>query len=489
MHQKYYITTSIPFVNARPHLGFALELVQADVIARYYRLIGNPTRFQTGTDENAAKNVESARREGIAVDELVTRNSQLFQKLSTDLNISIDHFVRTTSLEHRQAVPHFWHQLKTGDIYKKSYSGLYCTGCEDYYLEKDLVDGLCPDHGVRPVEVQEENYFFRLSNYQVQIQDAIINSKLKIIPEFRRKEILNFVSQGLQDISVSRPAERSEGWGIPVPGDSSQIVYVWIDALINYISGLGYGSKLNWNEFWNTDTRKIHVIGKNVWKFHAIYWPALLLSAGLPLPDEIMIHGFLTENGHKISKSSGRSIDPFPYITKYGSDPVRYYLLKAISPFVDGDFSHEKFVELYNADLANDLGNLVGRLSSLCEKAGLGKTDYPAILPINEDYHEALSRYEYDGAFHSIWRIVTQLNQDIDQVKPWKILKEGRLVELRSKLEEWLNRLYSLGYWLSPLLPETSMIIRERINSELIISGLPLFPRLLEKGKFRLDIV
>ena len=266
-----------------------------------------------------------------------------------------------------------WRQLRSEDMYRKSYAGLYCTGCEDFYLERDLVDGLCPDHGAPPVEVEEENYFFRLSAYQEQIEALISTDRIQIVPAKRKKEVLRFVESGLQDISISRDAGRVGGWGIPVPGDPSQVIYVWIDALINYISGPGFAAGDGWKEFWNEEVKKTHVIGKNVWKFHAVYWPALLLSAGLPPPDEILIHGFLTENGRKISKSQGTAINPFACAEKYGADGVRYYLLRAVSPFDDGDFSCERLGQLYNADLANGLGNLCSRLTNLCQRSTYGR--------------------------------------------------------------------------------------------------------------------
>ena len=365
MKRKIYVTTSIPYVNAAPHVGFALELAQADAIARFHRLCGREVRFQTGTDENAIKNVLAAAEQNLTTQELVDRNSQRYRGLLTALHISADEFIRTTEARHRRGVHALWQSLRDGDIYRRTYRGLYCTGCEDFYLEKDLAGGCCPEHGTRPVEVAEENYFFRLSAYQRQIEELLESRRLRVVPETRRNEVLSFVRRGLADISVSRPAGRTGSWGIHVPGDDSQVVYVWIDALVNYISGLGLGSGDDWRPWWSDDVEKIHVIGKNVWKFHAIYWPALLLSAGLPLPNEIVVHGFLTAEGRKIGKSLGNAVDPFGCIETFGADAVRYYLLRAIPPFDDGDFSPVRLHHLYNTDLANGLGNLVSRLTTL----------------------------------------------------------------------------------------------------------------------------
>jgi methionyl-tRNA synthetase len=478
MNKTTYITTSIPYVNSRPHIGHALEMVQADVIARYNRLRQNPTRFQTGTDENAWKNVVSARNQGVTVQELVDYNSSLFQKLAAALNISSDRFIRTTESGHRQGVQYFWQRLKPGDIYLKKYRGLYCIGCEDFFLEKNLQEGRCPDHGTEPVVVEEENYFFRLSAYQCRIAEILEENRIKIIPDWRRNEILTFVKTGLLDISISRSSWRSGGWGIRVPDDPSQVIYVWIDALINYLSGLGYSSNMQWEQYWNIEARKIHVIGKNIWKFHAVYWPALLISAGLALPDEIVIHGFVTENGQKISKSRGNPFDPAALIHEYGSDAVRYYLLRGLSPFTDGDFSLERFISLYNADLANGLGNLVSRITTLCRTAGFTGQEFPDIPEAPEGYSANLERYEYDGALKVLWDIITRLNRDLDRKQPWKSLKSGHVIDVRQQLTGWLRDLQVIAWWLSPFLPATGESILAIIARKPIMITKPLFPRI-----------
>ncbi|OGO37885.1 MAG: methionine--tRNA ligase [Chloroflexi bacterium RBG_16_57_8] len=478
MTMSVYVTTSIPYVNARPHVGHALELIQADVIARYHRLLSHSTRLQTGTDENAFKNVLSARAENISTQELVDRNSLLFQELAVALDISHDSFIRTTSDQHKRAVQRFWHRLKKGDIYVKRYRGLYCTGCEDFYLERDLVGGRCPDHGTQPAEVHEDNYFFRLSDYGDRLIELLGSSKLRIVPETRKNEVLSFVSRGLQDISISRPRERSGGWGIPVPGDPSQVVYVWIDALINYVSGLGYGDDDSvWRDYWGADTLKVHVIGKNVWKFHAVYWPALLMSTGLTLPDELVVHGFLTENGEKISKSKGSAIDPFATIKDYGTDAVRYYLLRGTSPFGDGDFSIPGLKRLYNSDLANGLGNLVSRVATLADRAKYGKHDCSTIPSAPDGYHESLGRYEFDNALKALWAIVTHLNQDIDRKRPWEALRKSNAPQMKAPLTEWLGELRRVACWLAPFLPAASAAILGVVSGDPITARPPLFPK------------
>lgn len=303
MPNSYFITTAIPYVNSKPHVGFAQELLIADAIARTCRQNGFSAILQTGTDDNAFKNVISAKELGVDPIDFINTNARQFEELLPALNIKANLFVRTSSLEHATSVRYFLSRLQDEDIYTAPYDGLYCQGCEDFYKERDLINGLCPDHKKPPGKINERNIFFRLSIYQSKIYSLIESDRLKITPRSKKKEILSFISSGLEDISLSRSALRNQNWGIPYPGHADQIVYVWIDALINYISGLGYGSGESWQKVWNEETYKIHVIGKNVWKLHAIYWIGLLLSAKLPLPNEIAIHGFLTIAGEKISKS------------------------------------------------------------------------------------------------------------------------------------------------------------------------------------------
>lgn len=477
--KKVYVTTSIPYVNSRPHVGHALELIQADVIARRYRLAGQDVRFQTGTDENAFKNVLAAKAQGLSTQELVTRNAAIFRSLVERLDISADDFIRTTEDRHRRGVIEFWNRIKLEDLYTCFYAGLYCVGCEDFYLERDLVNGCCPDHGLAPKPVEEENVFFRLSAYQTTLENLIGRDEIRIAPVERKNEVLNFIRSGLEDLSISRPSERSGGWGIPVPGRSAQLIYVWIDALINYISALGLGTNEDWRKTWNRETRKIHVIGKNVWKFHAVYWPALLLSAGLPLPNEIFVHGFLTENGRKISKSLGKAIDPFEYADRFGTDGVRHFLLKAISPFNDGDFSSERLASVYQSDLANGLGNLVSRVTSLCAKSGFPGLDPSPRSPTDSsEVADLLREYRLDEAAQRIWDEIARLNQEVAQEKPWEIFKSGRLADLHQVLGRWLDRIHRIALDLRAFLPGTSQRLIDALTMRPIQAVKPLFPRI-----------
>ncbi len=477
MKNLNYITTTIPYVNAPPHVGFASELVQADAIARYHRLQGRQVRFQTGTDENAFKNVLSAEAARIPVQQFVDRNSERFRQLASALALSHDQFVRTSDTEHRNAVLAFLERLQPGDIYEKEWRGLYCAGCEDYYQEHELVDGRCTDHAAPLEEIAERNYFFRLSRYQQPIRDAIASGHLQIFPESRKTEVLRFIDRGLTDISISRSAERSRGWGIPFPNDRSQVVYVWIDALVNYLTGLGFPDAPLQNCYWSDRATKLHVIGKNVWKFHAIYWPALLLSAGQALPDQILVHGFLTQNGQKISKSSGNAIDPIDYVNQYGVDAVRYFLLRHIHPFEDTDFSTDRLLQVYDSDLANALGNLCSRVTTLAVSAELKRTARvtpPATLP---GFVEHIENFRLDQAIETLWVEVRQLNQILSSEQPWIALKNGRRDEASAVLLHVIERLDVVAWWLQPFLPETGRAICEALVGPEIRRIPALFPR------------
>ena len=472
-----FVSTAIPYVNARPHIGFALELIQADVITRWHRLNESDTFFLTGTDENALKNVQVAKQLGITPQELCDNNAIIFQNLTQALHLSNNRFIRTSELAHHQGVTQFWQACKKSDIYLKTYQGLYCLGCEDFLLEKDMVNGQCPDHGIRPELVEEQNYFFRLSAYQQILDDLISSNTIKIFPRSRRNEALGFIRQKLQDFSISRPVSRTEGWGVPVPGDPSQTVYVWFDALVNYLTGSGYPTDQNAFDHRWLKAHKIHAIGKNVLKFHAIYWPALLLSAGLPLPDELVVHGFLTINGQKISKSTGNAIDPLPLIQKYGTDAVRYYLLRVIPSGSDGDFSETTFHERYTVDLSNGLGNLVHRLATLCERAsfGLATPEKPILFP---EVAQALESYQFHEALKYIWNHIRELNQQIEITRPWDLLKLPDSQILHHHLLQWTNHLRHIASNLFPFLPETSCAILAQLDEPAIKSQNPLFPRL-----------
>src|SRR5580704_13287472 len=341
-----YITTTIPYVNARPHIGFALELVQADVLARHRRGRGDRVRFQAGTDDNSLKNVLAAKTAGVDVREFVDGNARAFLALGPALSLTVDDVIRTSSdLRHRPGVERVWRACAAaGDLYRKRYEGLYCTGCEQFYSPADLRDGRCPEHETEPQRVAEENWFFRLSRYGEPLREAITRGELRIEPAGRRNEVLAFIAGGLEDFSVSRPAERAGGWGIPVPGDPGQVIYVWWDALCNYITALGYGTDGDAYREWWTGARRVHLLGKGVLRFHAVYWPAMLLSSGQPLPTDIYVHDYLTAGGRKISKSSGAAADPAELASEYGTDAVRWWLLREVPRVGDADFTVERMI-------------------------------------------------------------------------------------------------------------------------------------------------
>jgi methionyl-tRNA synthetase len=474
-NKKFYITTAIDYVNALPHIGHALEKVQADVLARYHRIQGEKVFFLTGTDENSLKNVRAAEKEKISIKELVEKYAKKFYELRRALNLSFDDFIRTTEERHIKGAQKLW-QVCENDIYKKKYKGLYCIGCEAFYKESELIDGLCPEHRVEPELVEEENYFFRLSKYEDKLKEIIKRDEIKIIPEARKNETLSFIKSGLEDICISRSSERAKGWGIDVPGDPSQKIWVWFEALSNYITAIGYGQddkKLK--EYWPAD---IHLIGKGVSRFHTIYWPAILLSAGISLPKTIFIHGYITSGGQKMSKSLGNVVDPFGLVNRYGTDPVRYFLLREVSPTEDGDFTDEKFRERYNADLAKGLGNLIARVITLLAKNSKSQILIPKqiqnpelkriINKTQEKYKEALEEFRFNEALVSIWELISFCDKYIEEKKPWENKNQKVISDLLFALE-------NIAQLLKPFLPETSEKIIKQLKSK---ESKPLFPKL-----------
>ena len=479
MSETAYVSTAIPYVNAKPHLGFALEIIQADAIARYLRLRGYDTFFMTGADENSLKNVRAAEAEGVTTRELCDRNSAAFKALLPGLNISADFFIRTSSEMHFRGAQKLWSMCRPEDMYKKHYTGMYCVGCEEFYTEKEAPDGTCPEH-LKPLEnVEEENYFFRLSNYQDTLLELIESNKLQILPEARRNETLAFIRGGLQDFSISRSRQRAGDWGIPVPDDPGQVMYVWYDALANYITGLGLADdEPALKQYWYGCNLKTHVIGKGINRFHTVYWPAMLLSAGIPTPDTVFIHGYLTIEGQKISKSLGNVIDPLVQAEQYGVDPVRYYLLRAISPYADGDYAEDRFRDVYNADLANNLGNLARRIETLAEKAAFTPPPPPAEPRAPEGFHEAMAEYRFNEALAALWNEADALNQRIEEVRPWDLQKQGDADKLSAFLEEMIEGVRIIAHWLEPFMPDAANRMKASFNEGPVKRGEPLFPRL-----------
>ncbi|WP_308164395.1 methionine--tRNA ligase [Nonomuraea sediminis] len=519
-----YVTTTIPYVNARPHLGFALEIVQADVLARHHRRRGEAVRFQTGTDDNSLKNVLAAEAEGVAVRELVDRNAAAFEGLRGPLDLSFDSFVRTSrDSRHRAGVERIWEATRH-DLYQRHYEGLYCVGCEQFYPE-----GPCPEGHEAPLQlVSERNWFFRLSRYQDELLDLIRGGRLRIEPVARRNEVLAFLEAGLEDISVSRSAERARGWGIPVPGDPGQVIYVWWDALPNYVTGLD-----DYERWWVWEPRRVHLVGKGVIRFHAVYWPAMLLSAGLPVPTEIYVHDYLTANGRKISKSSGGTVDPLALVSAYGVDAVRWWLLREVPRVGDADFTEERLIARADEDLANGIGNLVNRVVTMIHRfenglvpeagrrragsgageGGFGATGHEGSGggatgregggggfgaaghdgagaagheggggvgvngregDVGERVHLALEEYDFRRAVGVVWSAVEEANRLIERTQPWKQPPAAR----SATLAELVRRCRVLAEELAPFLPTAAAKVGAAVSGVRLPPPQPLFPRL-----------
>lgn len=482
---KFYLTSAIPYVNARPHIGWALEIVQADTLVRYRKLRGDDALYLCGSDENSLKNVQAAEKAGKPVQEFVDEYSTYFVELAKHLDVKFDVFQRGSNAAHHTSAQELWKRcIEKGDIYKKQYTGLYCVGCEMFYTRDELNEnGECFEHpGKKLDEVQEENYFFKLSAYKEKLIELISSDTLTITPEFRKNEILSFLKGNLEDISISRSNERAKNWGVTVPGDESQKMYVWFDALNIYQSGVGFGlDEEKYKKWWPAN---IHVIGKGIIRFHAVYWPAFLISAGLPLPKKLFVHEYITVNGQKMSKTLGNVIDPEELIQQYGTDALRYYLLAKISPFQDGDFSTEKFVQSYNADLANGLGNLVARVAKLSENAGfvLAETHKHTLetIPSIITYLDALEEGKFNDALSFIWEKIGKLDKFINDEKPWELAKSDPK-KLDTILAACIFDIQQIALLLQPFLPETAKKIEEQFKGPKIVSGNALFPRLTIK--------
>lgn len=472
----YYVTTSIPYVNADPHIGFAMELLYADVLARWARQRGDTVIFCTGTDEHGGKIAEKAAEQKLTPKAYADQISKRFLELGKLLNVSNDRFVRTTDQGHEQRAQLVWKALKK-DIYKGKYTGWYCVGEETFFTETEVKanKGVCPYHN-RPYEkIEEENYFFKLSNYAGQILEAIESGSFAVVPEGRRNEIVAVIKDGLSDISISRPKDKI-AWGIPVPGDADQVIYVWFEALLNYITVLGYPEHEDFKRFWPAD---VQVIGKDIIRFHAAIWPAILLGLGLPLPKQLYVHGFVTVEGKKMSKSLGNVVHPKDVIDKYGVDAFRYFFLRHIPSYEDGDFSWQRLEAAYNSELANELGNAVQRTSAMILKYQKGLIgDIPPAEHDVAQYQEALAACRFDRALDEVWEQVRGLNQYIDEEKPWVIAKDGDEDHLREVLAYQASSLLQIADLLVPFLPETADKIKAVFGEGIVhpVKG-TLFPK------------
>jgi methionyl-tRNA synthetase len=510
-----YITTTIPYVNARPHLGFALELVQADVLARHRRARGDQVRLQAGTDDNSLKNVLAARAAGVGVQEFVDANADAFVALAAPLSLSVDDIIRTSrDPRHRPGVEALWRACAdAGDLYRRPYEGLYCVGCEQFYTPGELPGGRCPEHGTEPQRISEENWFFRLSRYAGQLRELITSGTLRIEPAERRHEVLAQIAAGLEDFSVSRSAERAGGWGIPVPGDPSQVIYVWWDALGNYVTALRYGTGgADLQRWWTGAQRRIHLAGKGVVRFHAVYWPAILLSAGLPLPTDILVHDYLTAGGQKISKSGGVTVDPTALTRQYGTDAVRWWLLREVPRLGDTDFTEARLVGRANDELANGLGNLVSRVTAMVRRYRDGQVPAGAAAgilvaaagaaavasdagagPLEEAIRRApgavdaaLADFDFRAATGAVWRVIDEANRYVSQAEPWVAARLERAGDreaggrLDAILATLIRACRTIAGLLAPFLPDAAARVAQQCATPdgKLPPAVPVFERL-----------
>jgi methionyl-tRNA synthetase len=472
----FYIATAIPYVNDKPHIGHAMDFVYADVLARYERLRGATVLFNIGNDEHGLKIAEKAAEQSMSPkafsDAIVTK----WEEFARSADVSYDRFIRTTSAEHETRAAIIWKNLSE-HIYKGSYEGLYCVGCETFYTESVAKenDGVCPHHNRQYDHIKEENYFFALSSFTAQVRAAIESGQMVIIPASRRNEIMNVLKGGLEDISISRPKEKV-GWGIPVPGDPAHTMYVWFDALMNYITTLGYPDGADFKTFWPAN---VQVIGKDILRFHAAIWPAMLLGLGLPLPKVLYVHGHVSSEGKKMSKTLGNVIDPIEVIGRHGVDAFRYYLLRHIPSHDDGDFSFDRFETAYNSELANELGNSAQRVAAMAVKYLDGVLgDIPEGEHDQGEYHEAIAHCRFDRAMDEIWEQIRGLNQYIDTTKPWEIVKTGDQAHIREVLAYCVSCLNEVATMLAPFLPTTAAAIEAMFKDGIVtMPPAPLFPR------------
>ena len=481
MGKNLYITTAIPYVNGTPHIGNALDYLIADIWTRYQMQNDRTVRFQVGTDEHGNKIAAKAAEAGLTPKAYTDSMYPNFEKLMKKVGASYTDFIRTTDPHHVGAVQYIWQQLQPY-IYKGTYEGWYCVGCESFVTDKEATEnnGICPDHNQPYQRLSEENYYLKTSALSDQIRDAISTGKMTIVPNFRKKEFLEFIKDGLRDVSISRPA-KNLSWGVPVPGDPTQVMYVWIDALANYITVLGYPDNPEWQQYWPAD---IQVIGKDILRFHAGIWPAMLIGLGLPLPKKLLVHGFIDSGGQKMSKSVGNVVDPNVIIDNYGLDAFRYYFSRHVPTLDDGDFTWEKFENSYNNELGNDLGNLVQRVASMITRYQAGVIgDSPQTEHDTKKYHDAMESLEFNKAIDEVWVSVHALNQYIENVKPWEVAKQrdkdpeadGHLSDI---LSHCVGVLLQVGDLLVPFLPDTAKSIHDMFETGVVVTqGSVLFPK------------
>ena len=467
--KNIYITTAIPYVNGNPHLGHAMDYLLADVLRRYMMMQGNNVRLQAGTDEHGSKIYKKSVEQGIPVEEFVDQNAKKFQDFIHSLGVEYTDFVRTTDADHERRCQAIWEKL-ADHIYKDKYKGWYCEGCEGFITDKEYADneGVCPDHKKPYQKLSEENYYLRIADFKDRIREAIESDEMKITPAFRKKEFLNLLKD-MPDVSISRPKE-SVQWGVPVPGDDSQVMYVWIDALANYITILGYPDN-DISDFWPADTQ---IVGKDILRFHAGIWPAMLMGLGLPLPKNLLAHGHITVGGEKMSKSIGNVIAPEEILGKHGLIPFRYYFTRHASTTEDADFTWDKYEAAYN-ELANDLGNLVQRLATLAKKNGLaGQQGELNDLP---EFDDRMKNYEFNFAFEILWKQIQDLNKRIDEEKPWALAKTDPQ-KAKDVLSDIIKTLLDTNLRLAIFLPETAEKIKEIFGAAAIEPpATPLFPK------------
>lgn len=466
---KFYITTTLPYVNAEPHLGFAMEIVQADIIARYHALIGDEVIFNTGTDEHGIKIYRAALAQDKNPQDYVDEYAKKFDSLKEAFNLSYTNFIRTSNPDHKKAAQEFWKRcLANEDIYKKNYKIKYCVGCELEKTDSELVDGHCPLHPNLEIEIiNEENYFFKFSKYQQPLLDLYEKNPQFVLPDFRLHEIKEFVSNGLQDFSISRLKEKLP-WGVEVPDDPKQVFYVWFDALVNYISTLGWPeNEAKFKEFWPGT----QIAGKDNLRQQSAMWQAMLMSAGLPNSKQIIIHGFITSDGQKMSKSLGNVIEPFELVKKYGTDAMRFFIAHELNTFEDNDVTLQRIHDSYNANLANGLGNLVSRVAKLCETNDISASEIEQSFDPKMEQH--LKEYKFNEALNHIWEEITNADKLINEKKPWTLSKE----DVKPVLENLVKQIQHIGFNLQPFLPETSEKILKQFSGKIKAQN-PLFPRI-----------